>query len=158
MVIPIAFLVQSFANVIGAYLQKRYNVKYIILSGALLCLVSVFAASKVKTFSSFMFFYAVLFPFGIGILYWPPIMCGWEWFGHLKGLCSGSILAGYGFGTFIFSFITTAIVNPDDEQRIKDPVNGEMYFSQEVADRVPKMFRVCIILWAVLTLVGVTMI
>ncbi len=49
------------------------------------------------------------------------------------------ILAGFGFGAFIFGFITTAIVNPDNvkviDPKSKDPNAG--YYPKEVADRVP---------------------
>ena len=54
----------------------------------------------------------VFFPAGTGLVYCTPIVCGWEWFPDNKGLVSGLIAGGYGFGAFIFGFLTTRIANP----------------------------------------------
>ena len=52
-------------------------------------------------------------------------MCGWEWFPNNKGLVSGLVVAGYGFGAFIFGFITTHIANPNDfKPEIPDDGSG----------------------------------
>jgi len=75
---------------------------------------SIFIASYMHNWWTFVFFYAVLFPIGIGIVYWIPIICAWEWFPERKGLVTGAILAGYGFGSFIFGFLSTAMVNPNN--------------------------------------------
>ena len=72
-------------------------------------------ASIAQTFITFLFWYSFVFPIGVGIIYWPPIMSAWEWFGDdRKGIATGLIIGGFGFGVFIFSFVTTAIVNPHD--------------------------------------------
>ena len=92
---------------------------------------------------------------GIGIIYWPPIMCAWEWFGDRKGLATGLIIGGFGFGAFIFGFVTTAIANPLNESRKVDPETGFYFFSEEVADRVPFMYRFCITCWFILLSVGI---
>ena len=39
------------------------------------------------------------------------MLCGWEWFPNNKGLVSGIILAGYGFGAFFYGYISTALAN-----------------------------------------------
>ena len=124
------------------------------LFGGSLCCISVFLSTMVQTFSAFMFFYAVLFPIGIGIVYWPPIMCAWEWFGERKGLATGLIIGGFGFGAFIFGYISTALANPHDEKRVKDPVSGQMFFAPEVANQVPHMLRICVLIWVCLFLGG----
>lgn len=98
-----------------------------------------------------MFFYCVGFPIGIGMTYWTPIMCGWEWFPNNKGLVSGLIVAGFGFGAFFFGFISTAIINPNDEKA--DKLNGK-FFPKSVSDNVPYMFHFCLGLWAICVLVA----
>ena len=80
------------------------------------------------------------------------MLCGWEWFPDNKGLVSGIILAGYGFGAFFYGYISTALVNPHDIQPHKD---GDKLFPQEVSDNFPKMFRICLISWAVLCSIGI---
>lgn len=114
---------------------------------------SMLAASHCTRWTSFLFFYAVCFPFGIGINYYVPIVCGWEWFPERKGLVSGLIIGGFGFGAFFFGFITSALANPDD----KKPLQSK-YFDRDVADRVPHMMRVCVTIWAILSLLAITMV
>jgi hypothetical protein len=61
-----------------------------------------------------LFLYGIIFPIGIGLTYFIPLMCGWEWMPNNKGLVSGIILCGFGFGSFIFGFVAMAIVNPNN--------------------------------------------
>lgn len=61
----------------------------------------------------FFYFYAIQFPMGIGLVYYVPIVCCWEWFPEKRGLVTGIITAGFGFGALIFGFISTAIINPE---------------------------------------------
>jgi len=76
---------------------------------------SVFAASFSTSWRAFVFFYGFIFPIGIGLTYWVPIMSGWEWFPDDKAKVAGFIVAGFGFGAFIFGFVTTGIVNPENK-------------------------------------------
>lgn len=46
--------------------------------------------------------------------YWTPILCGYEWYPKRKGMVSGIIIGAFGFGAFIFGFLTTHIVNPNN--------------------------------------------
>jgi len=113
-VLPISFFVQTCFNPIGAFMQKKYNPKLILLIGVSMMTSSIFLASYMKTWWGFIAAYCFGYPAGIGMVYWVPIMCGWEWFPNNKGLVSGLIVGGYGFGAFIFGFVSTAIANPND--------------------------------------------
>jgi len=42
------------------------------------------------------------------------MICAWEWFPGNKGLVSGIILTGYGFGACFYGYISTALMNPDN--------------------------------------------
>ena len=106
---------------------------------------SIYAATLMKSWWGFVAFYCIGYPVGIGMVYWPPIMCGWEWFPNNKGLVSGLIVAGYGFGAFFFGFISTGIVNPDD---VKVNKKEGSLFPKSVSDNVPHMFHVCLLIWA----------
>jgi hypothetical protein len=66
-------------------------------------------------------------------------MCGWEWIPHKKGFVSGMIVGGFGFGTFIFAYISSAIVNPDNERPVLMP-NGDRLYEWEIASRVNPNF------------------
>jgi hypothetical protein len=115
-------------------------------------------ALTTSTFKHFVIYYAVIFPLGAGFLYWPPIICGWEWFPHKKGLISGLTVAGFGFGAFFFGFITTAIVNPDDEDKVTEEDGRKLFYSKQVADRVPKMYHYCLLSWSLLALLAIGLI
>jgi len=125
LIIPLSFTIQAFFNVLGSYLQKRWNPKTILALGALISVVSVLVASRMQTWALFVVFYGGVFPIGVGLLYWTPIICAWEYFPERKGLISGLVIGAFGFGAFLFGFITTAIVNPEDLSIDKgDPGNA----------------------------------
>lgn len=62
----------------------------------------------------FIILYGVFYGIGIGFSYMAPLMCGWEHFPLHKGLVSGVVIGGFGFGSFIFDLISTYLVNPGD--------------------------------------------
>ena len=78
-------------------------------------------------------------------------MCGWEWFPNNKGFVSGIIVAGFGFGAFIFGFISTFIVNPYNLQI--DKKNGG-YFPKQVSDNIPLMYKLLLFVWAIFVLIA----
>lgn len=93
---------------------------------------------------------------GIGIVYWIPIMCSWEWFPNHKGLVSGLVVAGFGFSAFIFGFVTTAIANPNNFGPDLPLTGGtDKLMPQSVGERVPAMLRYCLIAWVVLGILAI---
>ena len=78
------------------------NNKLILLIGSVLGIGGVFVSSFVKTEVLFILFYAITFAAGIGIDYFPPLMCGWEWVPKRRGLVTGIIIGGYGFGALVY--------------------------------------------------------
>ena len=73
--------------------------------------------------------------FGAGICYFPPLICGWEWFPNQKGIVTGVVLGAFGFAAFVYLFVALAVMNPDNEDPIKLP-NGHLIYSKEIASRV----------------------
>ena len=121
-------------------------------------ITSVYIASTMTSWWGFVFWYCVLFPIGIGLVYWPPIMCGWEWFPDNKGTISGVVVAGFGFGAFIFGFISTEIVNPGNSKTTESFTHDgitDKIFDKEIADRVPHMFKICLIFWSLFALIAI---
>jgi hypothetical protein len=45
----------------------------------------------------------------------------WDYFPNSKGLVSGILVCGLGCGSFIFHFVSTWIINPDNLQPTYDP-------------------------------------
>jgi len=153
MMIPISFSVQSCTNPVGAFLLKRYNPKLIVAGGALLMNLGIFISSFMKSWWTFLIFYGILFPAGVGIVYWPPIICGWEWFPEHKGLISGLIVGGYGFGAFIFGFVTTALCNPDNLG-----TDSNKFYPKKVGEKFPGTLRICLICWFCLSILAVLLV
>ena len=120
---------------------------------------TILISTMMNSWSTFVLFYAWLFPVGIGFVYWPAIICSWEWFPERKGMLSGLIIGAFGFGAFLFGFLTTALVNPDNLKPSiptgGGPVTTDNLFPIEVAKRVPMMVRTCLIFWAALALIAI---
>jgi MFS transporter, OFA family, oxalate/formate antiporter len=64
---------------------------------------------------------------GIGFCYLTPIKCGWEYFPDNKGMVSGIIMLAFGMGSFIFSFIALAVVNPNQEDPEVETTGGRLF-------------------------------
>ena len=71
-------------------------------------------------------------------------------------MISGMIIGGAGFGPFIYSFVSTAIVNPDNVPYKN--IDGLLVLPQDVADNVPRMYRICLVSWTVLCILGILLV
>ena len=105
------------------------------------------------TWNSFAVFYAGIFPIGAGLLYWPPVICAFEWFPKQKGLVSGLIIGAYGTGAFVFSFIIKALLNPENMIETHNK-HGQNYYPVYICKRVPWMFRYTWCMYAGLLIIG----
>ena len=63
----------------------------------------------------------------------------WDYFPESRGLVSGIIVCGFGLGSFVFNFVSTRIVNPENLQPLYDPFSKSEYYDSRVASRVPSM-------------------
>lgn len=133
--------------------------KMVIFLGGSVSLGGVFLASFVEELVPFVLLYCVLNGLGCGTCYMVPLICGWEWYPERKGIVTGLIVGGYGFGSFIFANVSTSLVNPHGVQAdVYDAKNDVTYFGDEVADRVPYMIRTLAFIWAVFVLIAICMI
>ena len=106
-VIPVSMCVISSVNPVGAYLMKRIHLKVLLIIASFILLSSLYIVSVTKNWYVFFFFQAVMFPTGVGLLYLPPVICSWEWHRENKGLITGLIIAGFGFGPLLFGVLIT---------------------------------------------------
>lgn len=90
--------------------------------------VMVFISSFIPVFGAFVFTYSICFGFFTGLLYMTPIYVGYLYFPAHKGVVSGLVLTGYGFGSFIFNYVCLAICNPDNLVACKNPTDSEKYY------------------------------
>jgi MFS family permease len=158
--LPYAAVVRSLTYPIGAALQKRIHPKIILTMGISLIALGTFLETQASNFTHFTFYFCVLYNGGIGLCYYTPLICSWEWFPEKRGLVTGIILCCIGFGSFIFSFITTALVNPHN--RVKEVyIEGRatpLYYDKEVSDRVPMMYITCLVIWVAMAVAGMLLI
>ena len=147
---------------IGSYLlmKRRWHPKVILVLGSVVSLSGVYLSSYTEGVGAYLACYCLLNGLGCGTCYMIPLVCGWEWFPNRKGLVTGCTLGGYGFGNFIFSLISTKLVNPDGlDPTINDPNNKNItFYDTDVSDRVPYMIKTLVYIWIGLVLVGIVLI
>ena len=85
------------------------------------------------------------------------MVCGWEWLEKRRGIATGIILGAYGFSGFILSFISLAVVNPDnvDPQLLPD---GNLIYSTQIVSRVPKLLNIIGLIFAILGIICIVFI
>ena len=74
---------------------------------------------------------------------------------------SGFIVAGYGLAAFFFNFVAKAVVNPDNMK--PDVIVVEdgaiiKYYSEEVANNVPKLFQILAACWVTMQFIAILII
>lgn len=120
---------------IGVYLlnKLRWNVRFVLIIGASLSLAGIFAASFMTNFWAFVFLYGVFSGLGCGMNYLVPMVCCWEHFPHRKGLMSGIMMGSYGLGSFMWTKLSTWIVNPNNDKPYDVGIKDLKYFHEDVA-------------------------
>ena len=148
LVFPLALVSQCFAMPFGTILVKRIGSRYALVLGVSLVSAAVFLSSFAQDLFTFIICYAILYGTGIGIGYTAAMIAGWKWMPSAKGLVSGSILAGFGSGGFIFNIVGTHLANPNG----LNPIKG--HFPPEVHDHFPGMLRTLACIYVTMGLVG----
>ena len=130
--------------------------------GCIIGLTMVLASAYAKNYWLFYILYSGGFAIATGVSvrelwlniccqYIVPVKTSWLYFKNNKGLVSGIVVCGFGFGSFIFGLISTKIVNPNNIPSS----NGT--FPKEVYDNVPKMIKTLVLCWTVLVCISILM-
>ena len=134
-VIPLMPIVLMVMNPIGAFLLRTCaNPRLMVLIGVIIMVTALYALSLTKTFNELFVIWAIKL-IGAGFCYFAPLMTGWEWWEGREGIVTGVVLGAFGFSSFIFSFIASAIINPNNEQPMQLS-DGNIIYSPEIATRV----------------------
>ncbi|CDW78984.1 UNKNOWN [Stylonychia lemnae] len=159
--IPLEQLGHMTFNPVAAYLYPKVGPTVLIIVGSTIALGGIFASSFAQSFQTFAALYGVFYGLGIGISYMAPLMCGWEHYPHRKGLVSGIVIGGFGFGSFVFDIISTFLVNPHDEPPSIQVQTGEtvqLYFDKDISSKAPDMLRKLVVIWIALVLLSLILV
>ena len=139
---------------LGGRLEKKVGQRLSAYIGATIVSGCTYLSSYCTTLRSFAFLQALVGA-GIGLSYSAPILCG---FGHLKnnkGIVTGIVTTGSGVGPFLAGLVATTFVN--GENYPVDPTTGLYDPASPVVGRVPDMFRVLGMMYAVVGFVGASL-
>lgn len=155
-ILPFNLIFSGMMYPIGAYLFKRVNPKTLIFTGCSILLCSIFKASTAKTWEEFVLYFGILMPLGMGMQNFVPIMCAWEYYPENKGFISGLLVCSWGMGAFVFAWIMTMVVNPNDLIPViqADNYDQDLLFDEKVASRMPMMFKTTLIIQFALAVFG----
>lgn len=144
---------QGLSMTLGGFIEKK-------ASARMACMIGCFIHSSSTMVTSYSLDYGLpgivatygfLPGFGAGLSYMTPLSNAFGWFKHnQRGFVAGTILAGFGFGTFIFSLIQTTFVNPNNLSP-----GASKYFEQEdILKQVPGLFLFIGSIYGIIQLVG----
>ena len=150
---------QSLTIWVGAFALQWVHPKLVIAAGCGLALIGIFSSSFVTKPLPFAFLFGLTYGIGIGIAYLTPVICAWEYFPNRKGLVSALTLGGFGFGSFVFGYISLAIANPENEAPELEVSGGKIFYpDMEQSDRAPLLIRINTSIWACLTLIAILLV
>jgi hypothetical protein len=120
---------------LGVKLMKKINAKTCCIISGIIIAIFFYISSYTTSFWTF----AIIFGIGggsiIGFLYMVPVAHCYKYFPKKKGTVSGIIVAGSGFGTFLFSIVAVSAINPNNKPVLTD------YYGPDVALNVPTFLR-----------------
>lgn len=136
--ITAAFLLgQGFFIIVGSFIEQKINNRAATIAGCVMHCASTFMtiwAIKINLLAVI-----IVYGFGSGIgagsAYISSIIAAQKWFPRSKGIFTGIIVAGFGFGGLFFTSLQTMYMNPDN---IEPDKSG--YFSETVYKNVPNLF------------------
>ena len=160
-ILPIIVVVSTLTFPLGMYLTNQYGSRKVIFCGALFCCFATFVSSIAKQPATFFVVYAGAFGIGKGFLYPAPLRAAWSHLPGRTGFVSGFIVSGLGVGAFVYGFIISLLVNPDNKHPVRTEIQPDVFehvFKKEISDRVPRMLFILGICWAVQLFVGLILI
>lgn len=137
--------------IVGSYIEQYYNSRTACIFGCTIHCLSTFLTMKAikLNFLAVTLIYGFGSGLGCGSAYVASIIAAQKWFPARKGVFTGVIVAGFGFGGLIFTNLQTMYINP---QNVEAKETG--YFPSEVHERVPSMFMYMGIIFTIAQTVG----
>lgn len=108
--VSILLLVFSGVMSIGGVIEKRIGACLTVtIAGIFMCIAWI-GASFTKSPLWLYVFYGLFGGVATGLSYIPSVSCGIKWYPHKKGLITGIIIFGFGFGSAILSPLMTSLI------------------------------------------------
>ena len=142
LVYPITGVSASVARIIAKKIVDKVGFDLALRGSLVIMGLSYGIASFTQSLVPFVILYAVIPGFMGGVGTVLPVWASWEAAPGKRGLASGLTTAGFGFGSFLLSFLVQLIANPGNLPADITGSDGQQYFSSEVADRVPLLLRI----------------
>ena len=158
MVFSLTTLAQGLFTPFGPFLLKKLHPRKWLIMGTTLALSGIFISTFMTNFYLFSIFYALFFGTGIGIWYLVPVTWAWQYFPDSKGLVTGIIVGGIGFGSFVFSFFSTSIINPYNLHPELKISGGLIFVQPEIVSMTPVLLRYLFVAWLLLSLAAISLI
>jgi oxalate/formate antiporter len=108
--ISLLIIVQTWFSPFQAYLVDRFGPRLLIAIGALLAGGSWILSAYADNIWTLYFTYGVMGGFGTGIIYVGIVGLMVRWFPDRRGLATGLVAAGYGFGAIFTSFPVDSMI------------------------------------------------
>lgn len=109
--VSVLLLVFSVCMTLGGMLERRIGAAKTVALGGVLVGLGWLLASLARSPWTLYASYGVLAGVGTGLGYMPSVSNGVKWFPERKGLVTGIIVFGFGFGTAFLSPVLTALVH-----------------------------------------------
>jgi len=109
--VSILLLVFSVFMSISGLLEKKIGPHFTASIGGILIGLGWIGASFSQTTLWLYLFYGIIAGIGTGLCYMPALSCGIKWFPEKKGLITGIIVFGFGFGTAFLSPLAIQLIN-----------------------------------------------
>ena len=136
---------------LGGWLERKIGPRFSTLIGGSLMSSGVLLSYFTINVSYWLLLltYGLMLGVGVGIAFAGPLVCVMRWMPRWKGLGSGIIASGFGFGALVFDQLQTQYINPHNVK----PTDG--YFThKDLLDCVPIIFLILGTTYATLQLVG----
>ncbi len=100
----------AFSMPLSGYLIEKINAKRTYILAALLLSFSWISSHFITSLNCFVISYGVIGGIGTGLIYGVPLYITSRWFRDKKGLATGITVAGFGFSTFLASFVLKSFI------------------------------------------------
>jgi len=92
-------------GILGGKMAQKYTIRRVVFIGGLIISIGTFIAAWTRPEFGWLLWlsYGVLGGLGMGVAYTTTIACAQKWYPHKKGLITGIIVTGLGFGGVVFT-------------------------------------------------------